>query len=139
MSERMTGALDPRRVRQPPGRAWCHAWTSTVDEAVRRWAADLGADRGLAVVALGSYARRQLCPKSDIDVLLLHDGWARPDLEGVVQRLCYPLWDAGLRVGHAVRTPRDTVRRAADRVDAATALVDRRLVAGDPGLADDLS
>ncbi|MBW3603248.1 MAG: HD domain-containing protein, partial [Actinobacteria bacterium] len=137
----MTGApdLDPGRVRQPPGRAWCHAWTATVDQAVRQWAADLGVDRGLAVVALGSYARRQLCPKSDVDVLLLHDGWARRDLEDVVQRLCYPLWDAGLRVGHAVRTPRDTVRRAADRVDGATALVDRRLVVGDPGLLDDLS
>lgn len=135
----MTGALDPARVRRAPGHDWCRAWTATVDDALRGWAADLGADRGVAVVALGSYARRQLCPKSDVDVLLLHDGWARRDLEDLVQRLCYPLWDAGLRVGHAVRTPKDTVRRAAHRVDSATALVDRRLVTGDPGLLDDLS
>ena len=93
----------------------------------------------MAVVALGSYARRQLCPASDIDLLLLHDGWAHRDLEELVRSLCYPLWDAGLSVGHAVRTGREAVRAASDRVDTATALTDRRLVAGDPGLVDDLA
>ena len=91
------------------------------------------------MVALGSYARRQLCPASDIDLLLLHDGWANRDLEELVRSLCYPLWDAGLSVGHAVRTGREAVRAAAERVDTATALTDRRLVAGDPGLVDDLA
>ena len=56
-----------------------------------------------------------------------------------MQSVCYPLWDAGLSVGHAVRTGREAVRAAADRVDTATALTDRRLVAGDPGLVDDLA
>lgn len=93
----------------------------------------------MAVVALGSYARRQLCPASDIDLLLLHDGWAHRDLEELVRSLCYPLWDAGLSVGHAVRTGREAVRAASERVDTATALTDRRLVAGDPGLVDDLA
>ena len=93
----------------------------------------------MAVVALGGYARRELCPASDIDLLLLHDGWGRTDLESAVQLLCYPLWDAGLSVGHAVRTPAEAVQGASDRIDVATALLDRRLVAGDPGLFDALT
>ncbi len=56
-----------------------------------------------------------------------------------MRAICYPLWDAGLAVGHAVRTPKDAVRAAADRIDTATALVHRRLVAGEPGLLDDLA
>lgn len=56
-----------------------------------------------------------------------------------MRSLCYPLWDAGLSVGHAVRTGREAVRAAGERVDTATALTDRRLVAGDPGLVDDLA
>ena len=91
------------------------------------------------MVALGGYARRELCPASDIDLLLLHDGWGRSDLQELVEALCYPLWDARLSVGHAVRTPAQAVADAGDRIDSATALLDRRMVAGDRGLLDGLS
>ena len=99
----------------------------------------LGEQRGVAVIALGGYARSELCPRSDVDLLLVHDGWGRSDLESVVQRLCYPLWDAGLTVGHAVRTPAEAVAAGGERIDTATALLDRRLIAGDQGLLDALA
>jgi [protein-PII] uridylyltransferase len=85
---------------------------------------------------MGSYARREVCPRSDIDLLFLHDGWMERDLQDLVQRLCYPLWDVGLQVGYAIHTPRSAVRAAGERLDTATALMDRRLVLGDPGLLD---
>ena len=67
-----------------------------------------------ALVALGGYGRGALCPHSDIDLLVLHDG-ADPDAVGALaERLLYPLWDAGFTVGHAVRTPRGD-RAARDR------------------------
>jgi [protein-PII] uridylyltransferase len=90
-------------------------------------------------VALGSYARQEVCPQSDIDLLLLHDGWQHDDLQDLVQRMCYPLWDAGLQVGYAIHTPRSAVKAAGDRIDTATALMDRRLVWGDPGLLDQVA
>lgn len=121
-----------------PGPAWGRAWTARIDAVLTDLAGGLAA-RGLAVVALGSYARAQLCPASDVDLLLLHSGWGRDDLSSVVQRLCYPLWDAGLQVGHAVRSPAEAVRAAAERVETATALTDRRLVVGDAGLVEDLA
>jgi [protein-PII] uridylyltransferase len=132
--------LDRRAVAAPPGLPWCAAWTARVDAAL---AARLGRLRrdvagGVAVVAGGGYARRQLCPGSDIDLLVVHDGWARPDLEYAVEVLCYPLWDAGLVVGHSVATPREAVADARADVTRATVLADHRLVAGDPGLLDDL-
>jgi [protein-PII] uridylyltransferase len=117
-------------------------WTALVDESLRSWLAPHARDaasRSLSLVALGSYARRELCRASDIDLLFLHDGWREADLSGLVQAVCYPLWDAGLSIGHAVHTPREALRSATERVDAITALTDRRLVAGDPGPLDELA
>ena len=110
-----------------------------MDGALSAFLAGSGAGRGVAVVALGSYARRELCPVSDVDLLLLHDGWRDADLKELVTALCYPLWDAGLSVGHAVRTPKEAVKAAGEALDAATAISERRLVAGDRGLFDDLA
>ena len=115
---------------------WCRAWTDRVDTVLGDLLGDQG---GVAVIALGGYARRELCPSSDIDLLLLHDGWHRTGLEALVERLCYPLWDARLSVGHAVRTAAEAVKDAGERIDTATSLLDRRFVAGDRGLADALT
>lgn len=88
----------------------------------------------LAVVAVGGYGRRELCPGSDVDLLLLHDRLERPALEFVVRQVVYPLWDAGLTVGYAVRNRREAVA-AVDDVDTATSMLDLRTVCGDRGLA----
>ncbi|HSJ45456.1 MAG TPA: [protein-PII] uridylyltransferase [Euzebyales bacterium] len=122
------------------GPQWCRAWTDELDAALGAWlAVDAPRAGGLTLAALGSYARREVCPLSDVDLLVLHDGWSDDDLEQVVRSLCYPLWDAGLRVGYAVHTPKTAVRAAGDRIDTATALQDRRLVWGDPGLLDQVA
>ncbi|HJS26960.1 MAG TPA: nucleotidyltransferase domain-containing protein, partial [Actinomycetota bacterium] len=85
---------------------------------------------GAALVALGGYGRGMLSPGSDVDLLILHDGTSAPAVEGLSERLLYPLWDVGLRVGHAVRTPDECVDASA-RLDVATAMLDGRLLAGD--------
>ncbi len=56
----------------------------------------------VALVALGSYERRELCPGSDVDVLLLHDvrGRQRDVVKDLAERCWYPLWDAGFVTGH---------------------------------------
>ncbi len=93
-----------------------------------------GADEtppGIALVALGGYGRGELLPGSDVDLLILHGADAEEDVAHLVERILYPLWDAGLRVGHAVRTAQGCVEVAAERLDAATAMLDGRAVAGD--------
>jgi [protein-PII] uridylyltransferase len=52
---------------------------------LRSWVATGGEQTGgLAVIAMGSYARNEVCPRSDIDLLLLHDGWKDRDLQKLV-------------------------------------------------------
>ena len=92
-----------------------------------------------ALVALGGYGRGALCPRSDIDIVLLHDGAESAAVAALTQQLLYPLWDAGFTVGHAVRTPGESVELATERLDAATAMLDARLLAGDADLLGEAS
>ena len=81
---------------------------------VDRWLAELlGAEADVALVAVGGYGRRELLPRSDLDVLLLHGG--RDDIAGIADRIWYPVWDSGAELDHAVRTVPQARRVARDR------------------------
>jgi len=91
-----------------------------------------------AVVAQGGYGREELNPYSDIDILFLYGLRARPYVEFVTERILYPLWDAGITVGHATRTVAECARHARGDHVIQTALVDARRVCGDEKLCRDL-
>jgi [protein-PII] uridylyltransferase len=92
-------------------------------------------------VAVGGYGRGELCPGSDLDLLLLHRGGRRDraELGRLAERLWYPVWDRGLKLGHAVRTVKEALALAGSDLNTATAQLDVRLVAGDPALAAELA
>jgi [protein-PII] uridylyltransferase len=91
-----------------------------------------GAD-GVALIAVGSLGRRELPPYGDLDLVLVHDG--RPEIAAIADALWYPVWDAGLRLDHSVRSVQDAVAVASTDVKAGLGLLDARLVAGDAELA----
>src|SRR4051812_27425034 len=111
------------------GTAWCRAHSALVDE----WLAQLfneagGADGGpgarrgrVALVAVGGYGRSELCPQSDLDVMLVHEG--SRDVAALADRIWYPIWDAGLKLGHSVATIREALELASNDLDTATALL----------------
>ncbi|MBW5482009.1 [protein-PII] uridylyltransferase [Streptomyces bambusae] len=91
--------------------------------------------RGAALVAVGGYGRAELSPRSDLDLLLLHDGKADPKaLAALADRIWYPVWDLGLALDHSVRTPAEARRTAAEDLKVQLGLLDARPVAGDAGL-----
>ena len=91
----------------------------------------------LAIVATGGYGRGQLAPLSDIDLMILHSGLDEDALKAAVNAILYPLWDAGLVVGHASHTPASAVRFAESDMTAMTAFLDARLITGDARLFKD--
>ncbi len=99
--------------------------------------ADLSARQSLALAAVGGYGRAELAPASDLDVVLLYQGRQAPAL--VSERLWYPVWDAKLKLGHAVRTVKEALRLAADDLETATSLLTVRHLAGDPELTVSLA
>ncbi|HEY2578372.1 MAG TPA: [protein-PII] uridylyltransferase, partial [Streptosporangiaceae bacterium] len=99
-----------------------------------RWLASLlGAQPGVALVAVGGYGRRELLPGSDLDILLLHDGI--DGIAGIADRIWYPVWDSGTRLDHSVRTLAQARQAAADDLRVALGLLHGRHVAGDPALS----
>lgn len=111
----------------------CEALTTELDTGIADLASDL--PDGFAIMALGGYGRREQCLYSDVDVLVLHDG---RDPGPAVRGVLYPLWDANLKVGHAVRTVKESSSSAVDDFEILTSLLSARLVAGDEALANGL-
>ena len=122
------------------GTAFGAALTDLVDGVLRDEFDTVERGAGWAVLALGSYARRELTPGSDVDVMLLHPGGRRgaPSADDA-GALWYPLWDAGFALGQSVRTVKEALAIADDDLDALTAMLDVRLVVGDVELATDLA
>jgi len=119
------------------GRALCEAFADRADAYLQHLYAQ-ATDRtsGIALVALGGYGRRELSLQSDLDVLLLHDGGA--DISGVADAIWYPVWDDGVKLGHAVRTTKEALSLAAEDLDSATSMLQARHLAGDEALTADL-
>ncbi|MEO3749827.1 [protein-PII] uridylyltransferase [Streptomyces sp. B6B3] len=93
----------------------------------------------LALVAVGGYGRGELSPRSDLDLLLLHDGGAPArDLAALADRLWYPVWDLGIALDHSVRTLDEARRTAADDLKVHLGLLDARHIAGDAALTAEL-
>ena len=90
----------------------------------------------VALVAVGGYGREELVAGSDLDVVLLHD--KRKDVQQVADAVWYPVWDAGVKLDHSVRTPDQARKVAAEDVRAMLGMLDLRHVAGDPKLTETL-
>lgn len=88
----------------------------------------------IALIAVGGYGRRELAPCSDLDVLLVHK--SVKNVSDIASRLWYPVWDAGLKLGHSVRTPKETIKLCETDLDTATALVTARVVAGNADIGE---
>lgn len=120
------------------GAAYCRAHADAADS----WFAELMAAatddlEGIALLALGGYGRGELWPFSDLDVLLVHHK-KRKDIQEIAEKLWYPVWDRGLKLGHIVGTVDQTLDGANGELDRATALLDLRLIAGDTKLHEKL-
>lgn len=96
------------------------------------------AQEGMALVALGGYGRKELFPYSDIDLLLLHGPMAESRLSRVSEAVFYPLWNAGLEVGHGVRSVEACLDLAREDFFFQVALLDARLLAGSAQLCAEL-
>ncbi|MBN1442517.1 MAG: [protein-PII] uridylyltransferase [Planctomycetes bacterium] len=91
------------------------------------------AQNRVALVAVGGYGRRELCPHSDVDLLFLRDRLAP---EGRIEKLVRLLWDGGFQLGHSVRSPAECFRFMADDAITASTLLENRYLIGSRPLYD---
>lgn len=119
------------------GRGLARRLSQQADSWFENLASDLPA--GWALLATGGYARGTLTPGSDIDIVLLHPHKAADStVREVAERLWYPMWDAGLKLGQAAHSPKSLLQLASDDLDTATSILAVRCLAGDAELAGDV-
>lgn len=94
------------------------------------WQRCLPAGSGMALFAVGGYGRGELFPRSDIDVLVLGTPEQQRRHESGLARFFALLWDCGLPVSHAVRSPAQCTQASADQT-VLTALIESRPVVAD--------
>lgn len=91
---------------------------------------------GTALAATGSFARNEMTPQSDIDVILIYPEGEEPE-PASVEKLWYPVWDAKYRLDFALRTPQECAAIAAEDASAGFAQLDLGFVAGRKVLVDE--
>lgn len=100
-----------------------------------------GSSQRVALVATGGYGRGLLNPGSDVDLLFLHPERGGRELPArtrdLIEKVLYMLWDVGFKVGHAVRTLKETFAQANKDHQTKCALIESRFITGDRVLFDE--
>jgi [protein-PII] uridylyltransferase len=117
--------------------------TAAMDQALRTAFQMLIADArensadDIAVLALGGYGRVELFPASDVDVMVLCASDERKDRAGATaKQFLHILWDAGIDVGHSVRTIGEAIAQYGHAADSWAAMLESRFVCGSEVLTD---
>ncbi len=99
------------------------------------------AEARITLVATGGYGRALLNPGSDVDLHFLHPERGGREVSSrtreVIEKVLYMLWDVGFKVGHAVRSLKETYQQALKDHQTMCALIESRCITGDQALFDD--
>ncbi|WP_457594639.1 DUF294 nucleotidyltransferase-like domain-containing protein, partial [Hydrogenimonas sp.] len=84
----------------------------------------------IALVALGSYGREQLCVYSDIDLMIVYKKTPGYNIEEIIEKILYIAWDAGFQLGHRVHEVSELPEVAQSDITIKTALIESRFIIG---------
>jgi len=84
----------------------------------------------IALVPHGGFGRRDVAPFSDVDLMILYSHEATDRVARVAERLFRDVFDAGLVLGHSVRTPEEACKLACQDAQICTSLIESRFLAG---------
>ena len=84
----------------------------------------------VALAAMGSYGREQLCLHSDIDLMFLYEKTSAYRTEEMIESMLYLLWDCGLKLGHRVHELSELPEAAREDITIKTAILESRFIEG---------
>ena len=95
----------------------------------------------MCVLATGGYGRGELSPHSDIDIMFLYPQSSMGkslDLlkETMIREILYPLWDTGLKVGHASREFKEALTESQKDIRNKNSMLDARFICGNRKVAE---
>lgn len=84
----------------------------------------------LVLGVMGGVGRKEIYPYSDIDFVLVTDAARDGNVKKILDQMLYPLWDSGMEIGHAVRTPQEFTQLALQDETVRTSTIDFDVVCG---------
>ncbi|MFT7824323.1 MAG: HD domain-containing protein [Sulfurimonas sp.] len=84
----------------------------------------------VAMIALGSYGREQLCVRSDIDLMIIYKDIPGYNTQAFIEKILYILWDTGMKLGHRVHTAEELFEVSKTDITIKTALIESRFIVG---------
>ena len=84
----------------------------------------------IALIALGSYGREQLCVYSDIDIMLLYEDVSGFNIKPILEEFTTLAWDCGLHLGHRVHEIKDIQEAVKVDITIKTSILESRLIYG---------
>ncbi|MEE9273491.1 MAG: [protein-PII] uridylyltransferase [Robiginitomaculum sp.] len=93
----------------------------------------------LTLCAVGGYGRGEMAPYSDLDLLFLHTGKETKRDKQIIEYILYVLWDMRIKIGHASRTPMQSIALGRKDETVLTAMLDLRLLSGSEDIATNLN
>jgi [protein-PII] uridylyltransferase len=106
-----------------------HARAAMVDDLVREQVGSTQLEHRIAAVALGAYGRQEVTPRSDIELLLVHDGSL--DRRQLTESVLRPLWERELRLEPLVKTIAECATDAQRLLSGTMEILDARAIGGD--------
>lgn len=103
-------------------------------EAALSEAGQPGMESDIALVALAGYARRDVAPCSDVDLMLLTNPADRDRAAEVARHLTRDICDCGLQLGFSLRTPAEACTLGMKDVTIFTSLCESRFLRGNKQL-----
>ncbi len=84
----------------------------------------------IAITALGSYGREQLCIYSDIDIMIVFEDIPGYNTKSIIESLLHIFWDAGLKLGHRTHQIGDLFDSSKQDITVKTAMIEARFLCG---------
>ncbi len=84
----------------------------------------------IAVIAMGSYGREQLCVHSDIDIMFVYDPIEGYRTHEFIEKMLYLLWDTGLKLGHRVHGIDELIGVSKSDITIKSAILESRFIEG---------
>ncbi len=105
---------------------FCKEWSVLVEEYILKALKEIKLN--CAIASVGSFARRELSPYSDIDIMFIFD--KVDNNETVVKKCITILWDTGIEVSHTVREFSDIKKFLKEDLHAFTQFFETRFLCG---------
>jgi len=114
------------------GQTMMHAMCEDVDALlIKLWKEKAPhASQCIDLVAVGGYGRGELAPQSDWDIWFLVPEDMDEASGTEIESFLYVLWDLGAKIGHAVRSVKQTIQHVKEDWSSATAALEARLLCG---------